>query len=443
MKAKFTEGAIFSHICTMTFTSMAGLLSLFLVDLVDMYWLSLLGEIELAAAIGYAGSILFFTLSFSIGLSIGCAAVVSHAIGDGNKHVTRELVGNVLLTITITTSLLALLVVSYVSPLLEGLGAQGRAFELAHDYLVIILPSMPLLAIAMACGGVLRALGSAKEAMFLTLLGGFVNAVLDPIFIFAVGWGIEGAAVASVLARVAMVAYGLHKIIVHYALLAMPNWTTLVRDFKNYFATAFPAVLTNLATPIGVAFVTATMAQFGDSAVAGNAILGKLQPLAFAGLFALSASVGPIAGQNLGAKQYDRIMETLTGSIRFITLYSLVACLALALLAKFIVYAFQASGDAEKLILWFCYGLSAMFFFNGITFLTNALFNNLKAAQYATFFNFLRATVFTMPFALLGAKWGGPVGIYVGLFVGATLVAGLGLWVAYRKIDRLQLTANS
>lgn len=273
MKAKFTEGAIFSHICTMTFTSMAGLLSLFLVDLVDMYWLSLLGEIELAAAIGYAGSILFFTLSFSIGLSIGCAAVVSHAIGDGDKHVTRELVGNVLLTITLTTSLLALLVVSYVSPLLEGLGAQGRAFELAHDYLVIILPSMPLLAIAMACGGVLRALGSAKEAMFLTLLGGFVNAVLDPIFIFAVGWGIEGAAVASVLARVAMVAYGLHKIIVHYALLAMPNWTTLVRDFKNYFATAFPAVLTNLATPIGVAFVTATMAQFGDSAVAGNAIL--------------------------------------------------------------------------------------------------------------------------------------------------------------------------
>lgn len=434
MKATFTQGSIFSHICTMTFASTAGLLSLFLVDLVDMYWLSLLGEIELAAAIGYAGSILFFTLSFSIGLSIGCSAVVSHAVGEGSKRGARELVGNVMLTIFCTTLPLALAVVYWVTPLLQGLGAQGRAFELAHDYLVIILPSLPLLAVAMACGGVMRALGHAKESMYLTLLGGFVNAVLDPVLIFGAGWGIEGAAVASVMARVAMVSFGLYKILAHYQLIALPNWDTLTRDLKNYLGTALPAVLTNLATPIGVAFVTATMAQFGDSAVAGNAIIGKLQPLAFAGLFALSGAVGPIAGQNLGAKQYDRIMQTLVGSIKFIALYSLVACSLLALLAKVFVYAFQAEGEAAQLIYWFCYGLSAMFFFNGITFTTNALFNNLKAAKWATFFNFLRATVFTMPFALLGAHWGGPVGIYVGLFAGSTVVAILGLAVAHRKI---------
>lgn len=435
MKAKYTEGPIFPHICTMTFASTAGLLSLFLVDLVDMYWLSLLGEIELAAAIGYAGSILFFTLSFSIGLSIGCSAVVSHAIGEGDKQITRELVGSVMLAIACSTFPLALGVVYFITPLLEGLGAQGRAYDLAHDYLVIILPSLPLLAIAMACGGVMRALGHAKESMYLTLMGGFVNAVFDPVLIFAAGWGIEGAAVASVLARCAMVSFGVYKLLSHYQLLAMPNWSTLYRDLRNYLGTALPAVLTNLATPIGVAFVTATMAQFGDSAVAGNAIIGKLQPLAFAGLFALSASIGPIAGQNLGARQYDRIMETLKGSLKFITLYSLGACTVLALLARFFVFAFQAEAEAAKLIYWFCYGLSAMFFFNGITFATNALFNNLKAAKWATLFNFLRATVFTMPFALLGAHWGGPVGIYVGLFIGSAMVAGLGLWVAYRKID--------
>lgn len=437
MQAKFTQGSILKHICNMTFASTVGLLSLFFVDLMDMYWLSLLGEIELAAAIGYAGSILFFTLSLSIGLSIGTGAVISQSIGSGDKRRTQKLVGNVMLAILCISLPVTLLVFTFLDELLGWLGAKDKAFEFASSYMRIVLPSMPLMAIAMASSGVVRAMGNAKEAMYLTLLGGAVNAVLDPIFIFGAGWGIEGAAIATVMSRAAMLGFGIWLVVSKNQLFSLPDPACLWRDMANYFQVAVPAMLTNLSTPIGVAFVTATMAQFGDSAVAGNAIVSKIQPLAFAGLFALSGSIGPIVGQNLGAKQFDRIMETLMQSIKFVLAYCAVACAFLFVLTEPLVYLFKAKGDAAQLIRWFCWGLSAMFVFNGLTFCTNAFFNNLKAAQLATVLNFSKATIFTMPFAYFGAQWGGPVGVFVGMLVGAALIGAIGLWLAFVRVRRL------
>lgn len=421
----------------MTFASTAGLLSLFFVDLMDMYWLSLLGEIELAAAIGYAGSVLFFTLSISIGMSIGCGAVISQSIGEGDKRKTQSLIANILLMILALSLVVMLPVLLSVEVLLSWLGAEGKTLLLAKSYMVIVLPSMPLLGLAMAASGIMRAMGNAKEAMYLTLIGGGVNAVLDPIFIFGCGWGIEGAAIATACCRAAMIAYGYRLLSSRYALLAKPDLSLFIQHLRTYFQTAFPAMLTNLATPIGVAYVTATMAQFGDAAVAGNAIVGKIQPLAFAGLFALSGSVGPIAGQNLGAGLFDRISEVLTQSVVFILLYCLVACSLLFVSAEILVGAFKAEGEAASLIRWFCWGLSTMFIFNGFSFCTNALFNNLRVAHWATGINFARATIFTVPFAYFGAEWGGPVGIWIGVYIGAALVGMIGLVLAYWKIRNL------
>ncbi|WP_096086123.1 MATE family efflux transporter [Agaribacterium haliotis] len=437
MQSKFTQGSILRHICNMTFASMAGLLSLFLVDLVDMYWLSLLGEIELAAAIGYAGSILFFTLSLSIGLSIGVGATVSQSVGGGDRNATRRLVGNIAVAIVLISIPVMLLVVLLLPVLLGYLGAEGRAHELALSYAVIVLPSMPLMAGAMAASGVMRALGNAKEAMYLTLLGGAVNAALDPLLIFTFGLGIEGAAWATVLCRVAMLAYGIYLLVFKHRLIARPKRELFARDFRRFAEVALPAALTNLSTPVGVAYVTAVMAGFGDSAVAGNAIVGKVQALAFAGLFALSGSVGPIVGQNLGAGQISRIMETLKQSVVFVLSYCLVACLLLFALTEFLVAAFNASGEAAELIRWFCWGLSTAFVFNGLTFCSNAFFNNLKVAHWATVINFAKATIFTMPFAYIGAQLAGPVGIFIGMWIGSAIIAVIGLYLAWFKVRSL------
>jgi len=440
MQAKFTQGSILRHVCVMTFASTAGMFSLFFVDLMDMYWLSLLGEVELIAAMGYASSILFVTLSLSIGLSIATAALVSKSVGEGKQSYTKTLIGNLLLAIFAITLPVALLVITVLEPVLTWLGAKGDTLDFAMRYLLVVLPSMPLLALAMAGNGVSRAVGSARYAMSITFIGSGVNAIFDPLFIFGLGWGVEGAAVATALSRIAMVGFMLWVLIVKLDMISMLKLSRLQEDLSRYASIAIPAMLTNLSSPIAVIYVTATMAQFSDAAVAGNAIITRIQPLAFAGLFALSGAVGPIVGQNLGAGYMARIWETLRQTLKFIFIYCVVACGLLAVLSEPLVWAFNAQGETADLIRWFCWGLSVVFVFNGITFCTNAFFNNLNAAKLATILNFAKATVFTMPFVYVGAQWWGQIGVLVGLILGAALVAALGFWILYLRLKALSLS---
>src|SRR5688572_11542691 len=182
MQAKFTQGPIFRHINVMTLSGTVGLIALFLVDLVDMYFLSLLGQVEINAAVGYASSILFFTLSLGIGLSIGCGALIGQVVGRGDKATAKRQITHIfcaILAVTLPTTLALMLGMGWI---LDKLGAEGAAKSLAIDYMAIILPSMPIMGLAMACGGVMRAFGEAKNAMNLTLIGAVVNAILDPIF---------------------------------------------------------------------------------------------------------------------------------------------------------------------------------------------------------------------------------------------------------------------
>lgn len=443
MKAKFTEGSIFNHIAIMTLSGTVGLLALFLVDLMDVYFLSLLGQIEIIAAVGFAGSILFFTTAVGIGLSIGCGALVSQVVGKGDREGTKRTITHNFIAVFAVTVPVALLLLLCLIPLLSLLGAEGETKRLAVAYLVIILPSMPLLSVAMACGGVMRALGEAKSAMYLTLIGAIVNAMLDPIFIFVLDWQIQGAALATVIARIVMMAFGLWIVVGKHQLIGKFELNRFRSDCQRYFKIALPALLTNLSTPIGFAFITAFLANFGDAAVSGGAIVGRIQTVAFSGLFALSGAVGPISGQNFGIARFDRIRETLNKSLQFTLVYCAFTCGLLLLLAPMLISVFQASGLTADIIRWFCYGFSLTFLFNGSTFVTNAMLNNLNAAHIATQFNFGKAILGTIPFVYLGALWAGPFGIFAGVMLGAAIVAVLGVLFTQRHLNRLEQAYNN
>ena len=255
MQAHYTQGSIYKHIISMSLMSAIGLLSIFIVDLVDIYFLSLLGEIEVASAIGFAGTILFFTISISIGLMITMGALVAKAIGAKDIVAAKQFTVNILAICVIVGSLIGLSVWFYTTEILTLMGAKGRTLELANDYLRILVPSLPILCIGMSATGALRSVGDAKHGMYATLIAGILNAILDPIFIFVLDMGIEGAAWASVLARVGMMVYALYLIIKKYDLIIAFNFQKFIDDLSEISKVAIPAILTNIATPIGNAYI--------------------------------------------------------------------------------------------------------------------------------------------------------------------------------------------
>ncbi|MEL6316399.1 MAG: MATE family efflux transporter [Pseudomonadota bacterium] len=451
--AKFVEGDLMRHVVVMTLSASVGLMAIFLVDLADLFFISLLGQAELAAAVGYAAAIVFVNISVGIGLAIAAGALVGRALGAGEQERARRYATHVSVVAVAVAVVVSALMMAAIPQLVALLGARGETALLTERYLSIVLPSLPFMVMMMCAGAVLRAHGDARGAMNVTLLAALANGVLDPLLIFSLDlgaaaggapgvWrigadlGLDGAAAASVAARVVGCAYGLALVVRRHRGFAPLRRDALARDVREISGLAGPAMLTNVATPLGAAFMTRLVAEYGDAAVAGFAIIGRLTPVAFGAVFALSGAIGPIVAQNCGAVRYDRVRETLTAALKFLLVY--VAAVTIALLAArgAIADAFGAEGAARDLVYLFCGPLALFFFFNGVLFIANAAFNNLQRPFLSTALNWGRHTIGTAPPALLGASLGGAEGALLGQAVGGLAFAALAIWRAYRLVDQ-------
>ncbi|MEL6522252.1 MAG: MATE family efflux transporter [Pseudomonadota bacterium] len=437
---KFLSGNLMQHVSVMSFTASVGLMAMFAVDFVDMVFIGMLGNEALAAAVGYAGTVLFFTNSVNIGLSIAAGSLAARAIGAGEQDKAQSYATSVAALGLVVGLIVPLLILATLPQVLGFLGAEGEVARLAARYLTIILPTMPVVALAMTGMAILRAYGDARRSMMATLIGGCVNAVLDPLFIFGLGLGLDGAALATVVARFAMLLMAIRPALRVHQAFARPQLGRIRQDLGAVSGIASPAVLTNVATPVGTAIVTREMAAYGTEAVAGMAVIGRLMPMAFAVVLALSGAIGPIIGQNFGARQFDRVRGAINSGVLFSGLYVLAATVVLFFLREPIAALFQAEGLTKQLIFLFCGPLALASFFNAMIYVGNASFNNLGHPIYSTWINWGRHTLGTWPFAVLGAHLGGAAGILIGQAIGGVIFAALSYALVMRVAAQLTET---
>ncbi len=426
------------HITVMSLTASVGLMAIFAVDLMNMVFISWLKDEEITAAVGYAGAILFFTTAFGIGLSIAVSALVARAVGMRDLARAREKATNGLILGVGLGVLFTAGVWVFLPGFISLLGATGRTHDLALHFLRIVVPSQPFLLVGMIGGAILRSHGDARRAMMATVWGAVANAALDPVLIFGLGWGLTGAALASVVSRVVIAALALLPIMRHHGGFDRPTAPGILADARSVFGIAGPAILTQLATPVGQAIVTRMVAGYGEAAVAGMAIAGRLTPVALGVIFAMSGAVGPIIGQNFGAGRMDRVRRAYLDALIFTGVVVAIMTVILFALRGPIADLFHATGLTRELLYLFCGPLCLLFFFNGAIFVANAACNNLGAPFTSTAINWGRHTLGTVPFALwLGAVWGAG-GVLIGQAVGGVVFGALAIWLGLRTIAKAQ-----
>lgn len=434
---RFTTGSTMRHVAVMTSTATVGLMALFLVDAANLFYVSLLGPEILAAAIGFAGTVQFFMISVSIGLSIGATALVSRAVGSGKRDEARRLAGSALVINVAVLTAVTLGTWLARGAILSLLGAEGETHAVASRFLAIVLPALPLLGIGMVTSGLLRAVGDAKRAMWVTLGGGLLAAALDPLFIFGFGLGIDGAAIVSVIARVVVAGLGLWFALRRHDLIARPRAASVAQDAPRLARIAAPAVATQLSTPFGMAYLTAMVASYGDDAVAGWAVVGRLTALAFGGIFALSGAVGPIFGQNLGAGLGERLRFTLRDAFLFAAAYVAVVWALLALLSGPIVAAFGLTGAGATVFESFAHYGAGAYLFTAALFVSNAACNNLGRPTWSTGFNWSRDALAIPALAALFGAAAGPAGAVYVQALAAVVMGTVAAFVAWRHVNRL------
>ena len=437
-QAKLTQGSTLKHVSIMSFTGALGLMAMFLVDLVDMLFLSMLDEREAVAAVGFASTIMFFTVSISIAVSIAATALVARAIGEGDYELAKRRATNVLGIGVIFSSMVVWFLWPKIPDLLMFLGANFRTLDLATSYLQILLLGMPAVMVGMIASGIMRALGDARRAMYATLVCSVINAVLDPILIFVFGLGVDGAAIASLLARFSMVAVSYYGVVTVHRMLGQFDLVESAKDLKPIAKIAVPAMLTNMSSPLANAIVMGYAAQFGDHAVAGIAIVGRIIPVVFGGLFALSGAVGPILAQNYGAGHFQRMHNAMTSAVVYALGYCILLCSTLYMSQHFLITIFNATDDTARLIRFFATYGSFSFFFQSLLFIAIAVFNNLGRPLSSTLLNFGRATIGTWPLIVFFGWIMGAEGIILGQAIGSVIFGCVGFVMARRYLNKLE-----
>lgn len=431
---KFVTGSLMRHVVVMALSGTLALSFTFLIDFLALWWISRLKDERLIAAVGIGGTIQFTIMSIAIGLMIGCVAMVSRALGMGNRERARHIATSALLLTVAVQGGVTLLVFLFRRPILVLSGAEGEVLALADHFLAVSLPSMPLIAVGILASGVLRALGDAWRSMLVTILAGGAAAILDPVLIVWSGGGITGAAVSILLARSVMAVAGLYYLIRTHRMLATPNLSEARMLALPYFAIALPAIATQLSPPFGSWVMTRVIAQHGDSAIAGLGVVARLTVLAFGGIFALSGAIGGIIGQNHGAGRPDRVASAFRAALVYAFVYTLCVWAAMVALAGPVAATFGLSAEGGDVLRAFTHVAAGSFVFTGVLFVANAAFNNLGRPLWSTVANWTRDALLLWPLAVAMGQAFGAVGVIWAQAV-ANLVAGLGAgWVAARFI---------
>jgi len=438
VQGRFLTGSTMGHVVRMTATGAFGITFVFLVDAANLFWISQLGDPQLVAAIGFAYAIQFFSVSSGIGLMIAGTALISRSIGQGQRSLAREQAGAVSVLSVFVQLVMATLVFVFRHELIAISGAEGETAKLAARYLGITVFSLLPMAVSMAFSGFLRSDGYGAEAMYVTLWSGCILMVIDPILIFALGLGLDGASYGLVLFRFSLMGFAFYFAVYKRDLVGKLTVASVVTTIPAFVAIAVPAIATQLATPAGNYLLTIVMAQFGDDAVGAWAVVGRLTVVVFGGIFALSGAIGGIFGQNFGAGQLERVRSTYLNALVFVLIYTLVAWALMALAGQFVADAFDLSGQGAEVLLAFTTIGVGGFVFMGALFVSNAAFNNLGVPMRSTLSNWLNHGALSWPAAMaLAGIFGAPGVIYGQAVAGVVTGTVAGLW-AWHFIQRLK-----
>ncbi|EUK17987.1 MATE family efflux transporter [Commensalibacter papalotli (ex Servin-Garciduenas et al. 2014)] len=436
-KPRFCEGSIMRHVIVMAGTGTVGLMAVFLVDFLNLFYISRLGNSHFTAAIGFSNAIGFLQMGICIGMSIGTVVVTARLIGAGQYERAKRMVSSFVIFTTIIMILIGLTVAFFNREILYLLGARGIVLNQASHFIVIVSPFLFLIGLGMVLSGLLRAMGDAKRSMNVTIIGALIAGILDPIFILVFHLGLEGAAISTVCSRLGVVLLGFYSLR-RYELLEKPQWNFFIPDSLKILKISFPAILTNLATPVGGLFVIHTMSNFSSDAISGQTAIDRIIPVAFAFVFALTGSVGPIISQNYGAGLRERMQETLIVSLKLVCLCVLCAWVIFFLSQDLFVRMFSLKAEGEALMRLFCHWVIINNLFLGMLFVSNTAFNNLGYPLFATFFNWGRATLGTIPFVSIGMSYG-PQGVLIGQALGVVPFGIMAVCCAFFVIKNIRM----
>lgn len=302
------------------------------------------------AAIGSTGLLISVIVNFFIGLSTGVSAVIANQFGANEyeklkKSISTLLAVSVLLGIVFTIGSLI-----FMKPIINILQTPKGVYSLAIDYLKICFLGITFQLLYNIGTAILRALGNTKDPLYFLIFSCILNLILDILFIVYFGWGVKGAAIATLISQI------LATLLVMYKIMSLDDNCKLslkqIKIYKGYtkdiFLVGLPAGLQAIFMSISSLIIQSSINSFGDEAMAGMTIFAKVEGFLYFPLFSLGLAVTGFVGQNFGAKEYERVKEGINISLKISVYTSLIFIIILNIFAPYILKLFTNNAAVIK-----------------------------------------------------------------------------------------------
>lgn len=427
-RADLTTGSVRGHLIRMTSPMILGLLAMMSINMVDTWFVALLGTEQLAA-MSFTFPVIMVLISVGIGVMAGTSSVISRVIGSGDEKRVRRLCTDSIILTSLFAIVFAAIGLLTIDPLFRLLGADDLLLPLIRQYMTVWYLGYIVFLVPMAGMGAIRATGDTKRQSNLMIVAAVINLVLDPILIF--GWlgfpalGIEGAALASVIGRGAAMILG-YRVLRDKELLTFERarLAEIIQSWKDILHVGLPAIGTNLIIPLSTGVLLSMVAVYGSTAVAGYGAATRVESLLQVIFYALSGVIGPFVGQNLGAGRCDRIKEAQIQSAILSVCVGVVLAVVVVLFATPLVSLFSDQKDVINNGTLYLFIVPLTLGPAGIIMVINAAFNGLGKPMPAVAVSTIRMFLVMVPASWIGGQLFGLGGIYCGLAL-ANIIAAI------------------
>ena len=443
-RGDLTTGPVKGHLVRLSVPMVWALLAIISVQLVDTYFISLIGKTELTG-MSFTFPVTMLISHLVFGLNVAMSSVISRMIGEKNMRDAKRITLHGIILAFIVASIIAIISYLALDPLFRMLGADETTLHVIYDYMPIWLLASALLAIPVNANSAIRAAGDTFMPSLVMITIALTNLVLAPVLIF--GWfglpalGVFGAGLSTLLAYVCGLVLALYILIIKKDMLPRDglHLSSFGDSTRRLAVIAIPVGISNIITPAMSAVVVAVLATHGPEAVAAFGVVSRVEAFSLLVVIALALGMAPIVGQNWGAGLYARVHETIKASIAINFIWSFCVAFVFAIGAHTIGAQFTNDPLILHYIVLYFWMVPITYAFGNLVFGWSSAFNAMGLPKKAFIMIAVKSIALTIPAIYLGSAFYGVAGVFFGLAL-VNILSGVVFHVLSQRSLALQST---
>ncbi|MEZ4704102.1 MAG: MATE family efflux transporter [Bdellovibrionota bacterium] len=441
-KIDLTQGSVPQKLFTLGGPMVVGMISVLGFNLTDAYFISLLGTKELAA-VSYTFPISSMVFAVVFGLGLATNSLVSRSIGASNDEEARTFTTHSISFSLLLAAVFVALGLATMDFVFGWMGAKDEILLLVKKYMVVWYAGMIFVSVPIVGNHAIRATGDTVFPALIMVFAALANGLFDYMLIFgrwgAPEMGIQGAAVASVLARFFTLIASL--LILHFRE-RMIDWSRLfsggiLASWKVIVQITAASSANNLILPLSMAIVTKMLAHYGEYAVAAYGVVSKIENFVLIPMSAGAFGMAPLVGQSWGSGQKQRVWEAFQWMFRFCMVYGAIIGILFYFWGEVTVQFFDRTPELVRLGTAYLQWVPWSYAMEGVLIFCNISFNALGKPVISLKFTSLRMFILYIPLAYLLSRGlhMNAIGIFIACSI-ANLISGMGAfhYAKYRVI---------